>query len=193
MLQIRPIVDTKVLLDEDLDVIPRERLLMKTKNALGHGVENDVFDLIYVKPESFTSSKNQQTVYEVEKLNKKLTEEGRGYVLIGPGRWGSSDPCLGIPVKWPQIASARLIVEADLSKYPIDPSQGTHFFQNLTSFGVNYYTVGKQTTDSWCDFEYLNAQPSLFENEFVRHIRFDKPIVIKTDGKLNKGVVLKPE
>ena len=192
MLQIRPIVDTKVMLDEDLELIPREKLLMKTNSALGHGVENDVYDLVMVKPESFQGSKNLLTSYEVEKLNKKLTEEGRGYVLIGPGRWGSSDPWLGIPVKWPQIASARLIVEADLSKYAIDPSQGTHFFQNLTSFGVNYYTVGKQTSENWCDFDFLNAQPCLFENEFVKHIRFEKPIVIKTNGKLNKGVVLKP-
>jgi CheY-like chemotaxis protein len=193
LLQIRPIVDTKVTLDENLEAIPNDQLIIKTKNALGHGIENEVHDLIYIRPESFQGTKNQLTVYEVEKMNKKLTEESRGYVLIGPGRWGSSDPWLGIPVKWPHIASARLIVEADLSSFPIDPSQGTHFFQNLTSFGVSYYTVGRNTSESWCDFEYLDAQPAVFENEYLRHLRFEEPIVIKTDGKRNTGVLMKPK
>jgi CheY-like chemotaxis protein len=193
LLQIRPIVDTKEMLDEDLNAIPDEDLIIRTNNALGHGIENDVFDVVYIKPESFQSSKNQLIAYEVEKINKKLTEEGRGYMLIGPGRWGSSDTWLGIPVKWPHIASARLIVEADLTNYQIDPSQGTHFFQNLTSFGVSYYTVGQKKEDSWCNFQYLNEQPALFENDYLRHVRFEKPVIIKTDGKLNKGVVLKPQ
>jgi len=192
LLQIRPIVDTKEMLDEDLEIIPREETILKTNNALGHGVENDVYDLVYIKPEHFQASKNQLTAYEVEKINRQMTEQGRGYVLIGPGRWGSSDAWLGIPVKWPHIASARLIVEADLTSYQIDPSQGTHFFQNLTSFGVSYYTVRHQNKDSYCDFDYLDAQPAVFENKYLRHIRFGKPIVIKTDGKKNTGVVLKP-
>ena len=192
LLQIRPIVDTKTMLDEDLEAISDEQLILRTHNALGHGIESDVYDLVYVKPESFQGSKNQLTAYEIEKLNKKFTAEGKGFVLIGPGRWGSSDTWLGIPVKWPHIASARLIVEADLSSYPIDPSQGTHFFQNLTSFGVSYYTVGLPSTGNWCNFDYLNAQPAVFENEYVRHLRFEQPIVIKTDGKRNLGVLLKP-
>ena len=133
------------------------------------------------------------TAYEVDKINRILTEEGRPYVLIGPGRWGSSDTWLGIPVKWPNIASARLIVETGLTNYQIDPSQGTHFFQNLTSFGVSYYTIPYGSDDAFCDFEYLEARPALHENEYFRHLRFEKPIVIKTDGKKNIGVLLKPE
>ena len=193
LLQIRPIVDAKEMLDEDLDEIPMDQLILKTDNALGHGIDSDITDLVYVKPEGFGSSKNQLCVYEIEKINRQLTNEGRGYVLIGPGRWGSSDSCLGIPVKWPNIASARLIVEAGNTKYQIDPSQGTHFFQNLTSFGVNYYTISPSNKNHFCDYEYLNSEQALFENDYIRHLRFKSPIVFKTDGKKSIGVLLKPE
>lgn len=192
LLQIRPIVDTKEMLEEDIENIPKEQTILKTKNALGYGIENDVFDLIYIKPESFQASKNQLTAYEVDKINRQLTAEGRPYVLIGPGRWGSSDTWLGIPVKWPNIASARLIVEAGFTNYQIDPSQGTHFFQNLTSFGVSYYTISHGSESDYCDFDYLNAQPAVYENAYFRHLRFENPIIIKTDGKRNIGVLLKP-
>ncbi|MDD4921006.1 MAG: PEP/pyruvate-binding domain-containing protein [Bacteroidales bacterium] len=192
LLQIRPIVDTQEMLEEDIEAIPREQTILKTRNALGHGIDNDVYDLVYIKPESFQASKNQLTAYEVDKINRQLTQEGRGYILMGPGRWGSSDTWLGIPVKWPNIASARLIVETGLTNYQIDPSQGTHFFQNLTSFGVSYYTIPYGSAEDFCDMEFLNKQPALYENDYFRHIRFEKPIVIKTDGKKNRGVVLKP-
>ena len=114
-------------------------------------------------------------------------------MLVGPGRWGSADPWLGIPVKWPHISNARLIVESGLSNYRVDPSQGTHFFQNLTSFGVAYFTINPFQHDGSYDTTYLNAQPAVYESEFLRHVRFKKPIVIKVDGRKNKGVVLKPE
>jgi hypothetical protein len=193
LLQIRPIVDTKEMLKENLDIVPDENLFLKTSSALGHGIVNDVYDIVYIKSEKFQASINQLAVYEIEKINQQLTEENRGYILIGPGRWGSSDPWLGIPVKWPQIASARLIVEAGQTNYQIEPSQGTHFFQNLTSFGVSYYSIGQnKEAGNWCDFNYIDAQPALFENEYLRHIRFEQPVVIKTDGKRNKGIVLKP-
>jgi hypothetical protein len=192
LLQIRPIVDAKEMLEENIEAIPKEQTILKTDNALGQGIENDVYDLIYIKPETFQASNNQQTAYEIDKINRQLTKEGRGYVLIGPGRWGSSDPWLGIPVKWSNIASTRLIVEADLSNYKIDPSQGTHFFQNLTSFGVNYYNISNGNENDFIDYEYLKSQPAFFENEYFRHLRFNQPIVIKTDGKKNYGVLLKP-
>jgi len=192
LLQIRPIVDSRDMLEEDLTAIPEDLLILKTTCALGHGVENDITDLVYIKADNFGASRNQLTVYEIEKVNAQLTREGRSYVLIGPGRWGSSDSWLGIPVKWPQIASARLIVEAGATNYQIDPSQGTHFFQNLTSFGVSYYTVRQDKKDGFCDFGYLNQLPAFFENDYLRHIRFERPIIIKTDAKKGLGVVLKP-
>jgi hypothetical protein len=193
LLQIRPIVNKQEMLEENIESIPKNQTILKTKNALGHGIENDIYDLVYIKPESFHASNNQLTAYEVDKINRQLTREGRGYILIGPGRWGSSDTWLGIPVKWPNIASARLIVESGLTNYQIDPSQGTHFFQNLTSFGVSYYTISSKNEEDFCDIEFLNAQPTMYENEYLRHIRFEKPIVIKTDGKKNIGVVMKPK
>ncbi|MDD2256169.1 MAG: PEP/pyruvate-binding domain-containing protein, partial [Bacteroidales bacterium] len=183
LLQIRPIVEAKEMLQENIEQIDRNELILRTDKALGHGIENDIFDLVYIKAEGFSANKNQLAVYEVEKINRKLTEEGRNYVLIGPGRWGSSDAWLGIPVKWPHIASAKLIVEAGKTHYQIDPSQGTHFFQNLTSFGVNYYTISEQDENHFCDFDYLDQQPAIFENSYLRHIRFEHPIAIKTDGK----------
>lgn len=192
LLQIRPIVDIKEMLEENLEEIPYEDVIIKTNNALGHGIENDITDLVYVKTENFNASRNQLTVYEIEKINKQLTLENRPYILIGPGRWGSSDSWLGIPVKWPQIASARLIVEAGKTNYRIDPSQGTHFFQNLTSFGVSYFTISEGSEEHFCDFDYLDSLPAMFENDYIRHIRFENPAIIKTDGKKSLGVVMKP-
>lgn len=191
LLQIRPIVDAREMLEEDLTAINDNDLILKTQHALGHGIDNEIFDLVYVKSDNFGASKNQLTVYEVEKINNSLTREGRTYVLIGPGRWGSSDPWLGIPVKWPQIASARLIVEAGTTNYLIDPSQGTHFFQNLTSFGVSYYTIKQDSHFDFCDFNFLDSLPAVFENDYLRHLRFDHPIVVKTDAKKSLGVLCK--
>jgi hypothetical protein len=180
------------MINEDIGTIPEENTIISSNSCLGHGITNDVYDLIYVKPENFCASKNQLIVYELEKLNKQLASESRHYVLVGPGRWGSADPWLGIPVKWPHISNAQVIVESGLSNYRIDPSQGTHFFQNLTSFGVSYFTVNQYINEGSFDTEFLNAQPALFESEYLRHVRFEKPIVIKVDGRKNKGVVMKP-
>ena len=191
-LQIRPIVDSKEMINEDIGSIPEENAIITCTSALGHGITNDVFDLVYVKSEAFNASKNQLIVYDLEKVNRGLIKDDRHYVLVGPGRWGSADPWLGIPVKWPHISNARLIVESGLSNYRVDPSQGTHFFQNLTSFGVAYFTINPFLNDGTFDTEFLNAQPAVYESEYIRHIRFEKPIVIKVDGRKNKGVVLKP-
>ena len=193
LLQIRPIVGNKEMLKEDLDEIPREKLLISSENALGEGITNDIYDIIYIKTDRFNASKNQFIAYEIEKLNKKLQEENRKYILVGPGRWGSSDLWLGIPVKWSYISNAQLIVECGLKNYRIEPSQGTHFFQNLTSFGVGYFTINPFINDGLFDSDFLQSQPALFETEYLRHIRFENPMVIKINGKKSKGVVLKPD
>jgi hypothetical protein len=143
-------------------------------------------------PEAFSASNNQKIMVEIERINRLLVSENRHYVLVGPGRWGSADPWLGIPVKWSQISNARLIVESGLSDYRIDPSQGTHFFQNLTSFGAAYFTINPFLHEGTYDTEFLNAQPADYESEYIRHIRFEKPIIMKVDGRKNKGVVMKP-
>ena len=142
LLQIRPIVDQKQMLDEDLTAIPDDRCLLRSHNSLGHGVTEDVTDVVYVKTDDrFSAADNPTIAREIEKLNKEYLDRGTNYVLVGPGRWGSSDSWLGIPVKWPHISAARVIVEVTLKNYRVDPSQGTHFFQNLTSFGVGYFTI----------------------------------------------------
>jgi len=194
LLQIRPIVDSKEMMEEDLSIISPEECILYSKNALGHGIQNDVYDIIYVKTEGFQASNNQLVVYDIEKLNKQFLGEQKGYVLVGPGRWGTSDPWLGIPVKWPHISNARVIVESGLENYRIEPSQGTHFFQNLTSFGVGYFTINPYIKEDGgvFDIDFLNALPAVQETQFLRHVRFEKPIVIKIDGKKNLGVVLKP-
>jgi hypothetical protein len=193
LLQIRPIVDNKEVMDEDLTLVEQQDTLLSSTSVLGHGLVTDVQDIIYVKTGAFSSSNNQLIAYEIEKINRQFTADGKGYVLVGPGRWGSSDSWLGIPVKWPHISNARVIVECGLENYRVDPSQGTHFFQNLTSFGVGYFTVNPFKGDGWFDESFLNALPAVQETDFVRHVRFEKPIVIKMDGKRSLGVVLKPE
>ena len=181
LLQIRPIVDNKEIMDEDLSLVKNEETILSSTSVLGHGIVGDVQDIIYVKTGAFNSSNNQLIAYEIEKMNRSFTDQEKGYVLVGPGRWGSSDSWLGIPVKWPHISNARVIVECGLENYRVDPSQGTHFFQNLTSFGVG-----------WFDEAFLNAQPAVEETEYLRHVHFDAPITIKMDGKKSLGVVLKP-
>ncbi|MBO5381818.1 MAG: phosphoenolpyruvate synthase [Bacteroides sp.] len=193
LLQIRPIVDSKEMLEENIAEIDESKLLLKSENSLGHGIVNDVFDVVYVKTDNYSPSNNQEIAWEIEKLNLQFLNEGKNYVLIGPGRWGSSDTWLGIPVKWPHISAARIIVEAGLTNYRVDPSQGTHFFQNLTSFGVGYFTINAFMNDGIYNQAFLNNQPALFETNYLRHIRFESPIIAKMDGKRKLGVVLLPE
>ena len=190
LLQIRPIVDSKEVIDEDLTLIPEEETLITTHNCLGNGIVTDVCDVVYVKTEGFNAANNQQAAYDIERINAQLMAEERGYVLVGPGRWGSSDPWLGLPVKWPHISGAKVIVECGLENYRIDPSQGTHFFQNLTSFGVGYFTINPFRADGRFDEARLNALPAENETPYVRHVKLSTPLTIKMDGRKGIGVVL---
>ena len=193
LLQIRPMVDVKANLEEDLNLIKDEDVLLKSNNSLGHGIMEDIQDVIYVKTDGYTASNNPTIAYEIEKMNRKFLDEGKHYILVGPGRWGSSDSWLGIPVKWPHISAARVIVEAGLTNYRVDPSQGTHFFQNLTSFGVGYFTINAYMKDGIYNQEVLDTRPAIEETRFIRHVRFDKPLIVKMDGKKKLGVVMLPE
>ncbi len=192
LLQIRPIVDSKEMIHENIGNIDTSDTIISSQDALGHGITNDIYDLIYVRPEAFSASKNQLIATEIEKLNRVLVAEKRNFILIGPGRWGSSDHFLGIPVKWPQISNAKLIVESGLSNYRVDPSQGTHFFQNLTSLGVAYFTINPYIKDGTYNIDFLNSTEAIYESEFIRHIRFKNPAIVKVDGRKKLGVVLKP-
>ena len=191
LLQIRPIVDQKQMLDEDLAAIPDADCLLRSHNSLGHGVTEDVTDVVYVKTDDrFSAADNPTIAREIEKLNKEYLDRGTNCVLVGPGRWGSSDSWLGIPVKWPHISAARVIVEVALKNYRVDPSQGTHFFQNLTSFGVGYFTIDENRNDGCFHKATLDAMPAVEETEHVRVVRFEKGLRIMMDGKKGEGVVV---
>lgn len=191
-LQIRPIIDRKDLIDDSMLQIADEDVMLKSNTALGHGNVENVDTVVYVRPENFSSFNNSLIAREIEKINKNFVAQGVGYILIGPGRWGSSDTALGIPVKWPNISNARIIVESSLSNYRIEPSQGTHFFQNLTSFGVGYFTINPSSNDGIYDIAFLDAQPAVYESEFVRIVKFDTPLSIGINGRKGVGVVAKP-
>lgn len=192
-LQIRPIIDRKDLVDDTILHVPDDELLLKSNTALGHGNIDNVETIVYVKPENFSAFNNPRIAREIESLNRRMLADGIGYILIGPGRWGSSDTALGIPVKWPDIAAARLIVESSLSNYRIEPSQGTHFFQNLTSFGVGYFTINPGIKDGLYDIDYLNSLPAVEETEFLRVVKFDRPLEIGINGRKGVGIVRKPQ
>lgn len=192
VLQIRPTVDYDETVAINLDNIPDGQTIIKASHTLGNGLINDVTDIVYVKPEAFDPSQTREIAQLIGEVNNRFLADGRSYVLIGPGRWGSSDPWLGIPVKWPQISSARVIIESGLEHYRIDPSQGTHFFQNLTSFGVGYFTINPYISDGFYDLDFLNSLPALYEDQYIRHVRTQTPVVIAIDGRNTTGIIFKP-
>ncbi len=191
-LQIRPLVFGAVAEDVDLDGIDPRGAIVVTGSALGHGRIEGIRDVVYVRLDTFDRGRTVQVAGEIGSLNRKLKKERRPYLLIGPGRWGSADQWLGIPVKWAQISNARCIVEAPLQDIRVDPSQGTHFFQNITSFGIGYFTLPPDDPSMLLDQKWLDAQPAAHETTFVRHLRFDTPLEIVVDSKTGVGVILKP-
>ena len=196
LLQIRPIVDSKQELLEDITAVTDEECLIRSHNSLGHGTSEEITDVLYVKyDDTFSAADNVKIAEEIGRINQKFVDEGRNYVLIGPGRWGSSDSWLGVPVKWPDISAARIIVEVALKNYRVDPSQGTHFFQNMTSFGVGYFTVDTNLPGEGGIMrkEMLDVMPAVEETAWVRHVRFDRPLRIMMDGMKQEGVVMTAE
>ena len=190
-LQIRPIVDSYDSNARIEGVIQEEQTIIHSDSALGNGTYESICDVIYVKPETFSNANTRNIASAVERINDKFNDSECKYVLIGPGRWGSSDPWLGIPVIWAQISNARVIVEAGLENYRIDPSQGTHFFQNLTSFKVGYLTINPFMGDGYFDIDYLNEREAIYEDDFLRHVRFENPLHIVIEGKRNRAVIYK--
>ncbi|MBD5232833.1 MAG: phosphoenolpyruvate synthase [Bacteroidales bacterium] len=193
-LQIRPIIDKKNLINDDVLDHPEEALILRSTRALGNGMVDSVRTIIYVRPDSFDSAANTSLVEVIRRLNSELAARNEGYILIGPGRWGSSDAALGIPVRWADISSARVIVEAATDSYRIEPSQGTHFFQNLTSFGVGYLTVSPFANDgSYYDSAFLDSLPAVYDDGKVRMITFAKPLTVAINGRSGLATILKPD
>ncbi len=191
-LQIRPIVDKKEMLDDSITDVPDKYVILRSEAALGHGLMDNVRYVVYVRPEAFNSLHTSGIAEEIGSLNEKFVAGNEPYLLIGPGRWGTSDPALGIPVRWAQISGARLIVESALPGFRVEPSQGTHFFQNLTSFGTGYFTVDPASGTGFVDTAYLDSMPAAMETGHVRVVRFDSPLMIAINGRKSKGIVMKP-
>lgn len=192
-LQIRPIVESDQTEIISWDAVDYSKAIVYSKSALGHGIVREILDFVYVKPDRFNPARTKEIAHEVEEINKHYIALRRNYIIVGPGRWGSSDPWLGIPIKWSQISEARVIVESGLENFRVDPSQGTHFFQNLTSFRVAYLTINPYINDGIYDIEYLNSREASYETEFMRCVTFTKPLAIQVDGKNNLGVILKAD
>ena len=192
LLQIRPLVLSLEMEELDVDSVGQEDLICQSQQVLGNGVIKDLHDLVVVDIQQFERANSNAVALEVSALNAKLVEAKRPYVLIGVGRWGSLDPWLGIPVTWDQIAGASVIVESGFKDFNVTPSQGSHFFQNITSFRVGYFTVNAFNNLGFIDWDWLKEQRAEEELHFTRHLHFDDPIVAKINGRKNLGIILKP-
>lgn len=191
-LQMRQLAPSREPEELDVSGVERGALLCRTGQALGNGRIEGVRDVVVVDLHQFERAKSFEAAQEVARLNEVLLRRGKPYLLVGVGRWGSRDPWLGIPVVWEQISGARVIVEAGLPGFKVAPSQGSHFFQNLVSFDVGYFTVDSDGADGFVDWEWLSAQPAVSEAGAVRHLAFDEPLLVKVDGRHHRGVVFKP-
>jgi hypothetical protein len=193
LLQVRPMVlgrESEVLNVEDVDL---KDLVCQSHQVLGNGIIRDLYDLIVVDVHRFERSRSRDVAAEVGQFNEKMISEKRPYVLVGVGRWGTLDPWLGIPVKYDQISGARVIVEAGLKDLSVSPSQGSHFFQDITSFMVGYFTIhAERKQEGFLDWNWILSRKPAEEKEFVKHLRFEKPLIVKMNGHSNKGIILKP-
>lgn len=192
-LQLRPIILSRELEELEINHVDSEQVLCRSDMVLGNGRLSDIRDIVVVPAQGFDRSRSVEVAAEVSRLNARLQAAGRPYLLIGVGRWGSADPLLGIPVTWGQIAGSRVIVEAGFDDRRVAPSQGTHFFQNLTSCNVGYFTVRRGASREMLDWQWLADQPARAETRFVRHLELDAPLTVKMNGKRGEGVILKPQ
>ena len=192
LLQARPIVSGFELKNIDISGLDNSTAILKSFSSLGNGVLENIHDIIYIIPKKFDPSKTESIAAVIKQLNKKFIEKNKNYILIGPGRWGTSDPWLGIPVRWEDVSQASVIVEAGQKDFNVQQSQGSHFFHNITTFGVFYFTINPFLKDGFYDTEYLASLKAEYEDEFLRHISLKKPIIVKTDGRNGHGVILKP-
>lgn len=189
LLQIKPLIGAEQDFNVDLAEIDPKSMVLKSDKGMGNGLVSDITDVIFVDPKDFDKSKTNEMVLEIEALNKLMKSENRKYVLIGPGRWGTRDRWIGIPVNWPQISNAKVIVETSLEGYPLDASSGSHFFHNVTSMNVGYFSVQPELGDSFIDYDFLNRQELVNKTSYFRHVRFSSPLSIKMDGRKRLAVM----
>lgn len=193
LLQIRPIIDSQDNRPIDWKSVDTAESLIYGENALGIGQMTDIADIIYVRPEAFNSLSTEKIAEELLALNARMRDQNRPYILVGPGRWGSSDPFLGVPVKWSHISEAKVIVECGIPNFEIEPSQGTHFFQNVTSLGVGYMTINPFRGDGLFRLDRLDSLPAVHEGVYLRQVQFERSLWVCVDGRSNKGMVKEAE
>ena len=189
LLQIRPIIDNQDNRPIDWSREDTSRALIYGESALGIGRMTEIADIVYVRSETFSSLVTEKIADELLGLNARLHDEGRSYILVGPGRWGSSDPYLGMPVKWTHISEAKVIVECNIESFDVEPSQGTHFFQNVTSLGVGYLTINPSRGEGIFREQLLDTRPAVWEGRYLRLVRFERPLWVAIDGRSNRGMV----
>jgi hypothetical protein len=189
LLQIKPLVGSQLASNIDLSEISKSDILLYTQTSLGNGELTDVQDVIFVDINRFDKLKTYEIAREVEKINQKMVESKKGYILIGPGRWGTRDPFLGIPVVWSQISNARIIVEISLANFPLDSSLGSHFFHNVTSMNIGYISVLDTSQTDFIQWEVLNSTHVVEETRYLKHVRFPQPLRIRMNGKQKTSVI----
>jgi CheY-like chemotaxis protein len=192
LLQMRPLVISHEIEELDVDHTSENKLLCQSNLVLGNGAITDIYDIVYVDINKYDRSKSRNVAFEVSQLNSKLVNKKTPYLLIGVGRWGSLDHWLGIPVTWDQISGASTIIESGFKDFNVTPSQGSHFFQNITSFKIGYFTVNASANSGFIDWDWLSKQQAVEEMEFTRHLKFNQPVIVKINGSKNKGIILKP-
>jgi hypothetical protein len=191
ILQIKPMMGTGGEYTFDMSNLEKGDMIICAERSMGNGMVDDITDLVYVDPSLFNKMKTKEIALHIEQLNRKLGAEDRKYILIGPGRWGTRDPFIGIPVNWSQISHAKVIVETSLEEFPLDASLGSHFFHNVTSMNVGYFSIQHDSSTSFIRWEELSKQKVIEETEFVKHIRFEEPVCIMMDGKKRISIILR--
>ena len=193
LLQMRPLILSNEAEELDLNGHDNNDLICKSNQVLGNGVIRELNNIVFVDINKFDRSKSREVAAEISAFNSKLISKELRYLLIGLGRWGTLDPWLGIPVRWEQISGAKAIIESNFKDFNVTPSQGSHFFQNLTSFKVGYFTINSYENMGFIDWEWLLSQHVVESKEFTKHITTEKPFTIKINGRNNRGVILKPD
>lgn len=190
LLQIKPLIGNQIMQHIDLEKLDRSRMVLYTRSSLGNGEIKDIRDVIFVDPQRFSKLKTIEMATEIENLNNYMIKHNRHYILIGPGRWGSRDRFVGIPVNWSQISNAKVIVEVSLDNFPLDSSLGSHFFHNVTSMNIGYFSVLHSSPTDFVRWEVLNDQKMVHETGFFKHVQFRKPLNILMDGRMKTSAIV---
>jgi len=189
LLQIKPLIGNVADYVIDMDKISKDDILLYSEKEMGNGIIDTIDEVVYVDPDTFDKSKTVAMAEEIDRINSEMGQAGRKYILVGPGRWGTRDRWIGIPVAWPQISNAKVIVETSLEDFPLDASSGSHFFHNVTSMNVGYFCVQPELSDSFIRYDVLKQQKNIRKTQFFTIVKFDKPLTVRMDGKKRISVI----